>query len=166
MERDGRRGDRKTSFHDAAHDQPAFERISNEEIRIRGIDLARQILRGDGLRQAGFMAELASRFTRSSRATVLFQEGEAHRKQRSATARFLPARSGPADEGSPIAWKPDELWRWCPSVSRRRNRSARKRDLPRPAVSGPGIRLARAPTISSNPVAESYELRGAVVTCI
>jgi hypothetical protein len=88
MERDGR-GDRKTSFHDAAHDQPAFERISNEEIRIRGIDLARQILRGDGLRQAGFMAELANRFTRSSRAPVLFQEGEAHRNQRSAIARFF-----------------------------------------------------------------------------
>jgi cytochrome P450 len=29
----------------------------------------------------------------------------------------------------------------------------------------PGIRLAQAPTISSNSVAESYELRGAVVTC-
>jgi cytochrome P450 len=30
----------------------------------------------------------------------------------------------------------------------------------------PGIRLARAPTVSSNPVVESYELRGAVVTCV
>jgi hypothetical protein len=30
----------------------------------------------------------------------------------------------------------------------------------------PGIRLARVPTISSNSVVESYELRGAVVTCI
>jgi cytochrome P450 len=35
------------------------------------------------------MADLANRFTRSSRAPVLFQEGEAHRKQRSATARFF-----------------------------------------------------------------------------
>jgi cytochrome P450 len=83
------RDDRKTSFHNGAYDQPAFERISSNEIRIRGIDLARQILRGHGLRQAGFMADLANRFTRSSRAPVLFQEGEAHRKQRSATARFF-----------------------------------------------------------------------------
>jgi cytochrome P450 len=88
MELDGR-DDRKTSFHNGAYDQPACERISSKEIRIRGIDLARQILRGDGLRQAGFMADLANRFTRSSRAPVLFQEGEAHRKQRSATARFF-----------------------------------------------------------------------------
>jgi cytochrome P450 len=87
MELDG--DDRKTSFHNGAYDQPAFERISSKEIRIRGIDLARQILRGSGLRQAGFMADLANRFTRSSRAPILFQEGEAHRKQRSATARFF-----------------------------------------------------------------------------
>jgi cytochrome P450 len=88
MELDGR-DDRKTSFHNGAYDQPAFERISSKEIRIRGIDLARQILRGSGLRQAGFMADLANRFTRSSRAPILFQEGDAHRKQRSATARFF-----------------------------------------------------------------------------
>ena len=69
-----------------------FERISGELIRVRGIDLARQILRSDGFRQAGFMAELATRFTRHSRAPVLFQEGEAHRKQRSATARFFAPR--------------------------------------------------------------------------
>jgi cytochrome P450 len=64
-------------------------RISNEVVRIRGIQLARQILRSDGHRQAGFMAEIANRFTRRSHAPVLFQEGEAHRKQRSATARFF-----------------------------------------------------------------------------
>jgi cytochrome P450 len=66
-----------------------IERISQETIRIRSIDLARQILRGDGLRQAGFMAELANRLTKRSHAPVLFQEGEAHRKLRSATARFF-----------------------------------------------------------------------------
>jgi hypothetical protein len=70
MELDGR-DDRKTSFHNGAYDRPAFERISSKEIRIRGIDLARQILRGNGWRQAGFMTDLANRFTRSSRAPVL-----------------------------------------------------------------------------------------------
>jgi cytochrome P450 len=63
--------------------------MSNEMVRIRGIQLARQILRSEGLRQAGFMAEIANRFTRRGRAPVLFQEGDAHRKQRSATARFF-----------------------------------------------------------------------------
>jgi len=58
-------------------------------VRIRGIQLARQILRSEGLRQAGFMAEIANRFTRRGRAPVLFQEGDAHRRQRSATARFF-----------------------------------------------------------------------------
>jgi cytochrome P450 len=35
------------------------------------------------------MAELANRFAKRGRAPVLFQEGEAHRKQRSATSRFF-----------------------------------------------------------------------------
>jgi cytochrome P450 len=83
------RDERKSSFLSGPCDQTRFERISEDTIRIRGIDLARQILRSDGLRQAGFMAELANRFTKRSRAPVLFQEGEAHRKQRSATARFF-----------------------------------------------------------------------------
>jgi cytochrome P450 len=63
--------------------------VSSEVVRIRGIRLARQILRSDGLRQAGFMAEIANRFTKRGHAPVLFQEGDAHRKQRSATARFF-----------------------------------------------------------------------------
>jgi hypothetical protein len=83
------RNDRKTSSSNSTNDQTSFERISSETIRIRSIDLARQILRSDDLSQAGFMAELANRFTKRSRAPVLFQEGEAHRKQRSATARFF-----------------------------------------------------------------------------
>ena len=83
------RNDRKTSSSDSTNDQAAFERTSSETIRIRSINLARQILRSDDLCQAGFMAELANRFTKRSRAPVLFQEGEAHRKQRSATARFF-----------------------------------------------------------------------------
>jgi cytochrome P450 len=84
-----RQDDQKTSFLRSESNQTPFERISNEAVRIRGIHLARQILRSDGLRQAGFMAEIANRFTKRSRAPVLFQEGEAHRKQRSATARFF-----------------------------------------------------------------------------
>ena len=84
-----RQDDQKTSFLRPEENQTPFERVSNEVVRIRGIQLARQILRSDGLRQAGFMAEIANRFTRRGRAPVLFQEGEAHRKQRIATARFF-----------------------------------------------------------------------------
>src|SRR6267378_698975 len=84
-----RQDDRKTSFLRSASNQIPFERISNKPVRIGGIQLARQILRSDGFRQAGFMAELANRFAKRGRAPILFQEGEAHRKQRSATSRFF-----------------------------------------------------------------------------
>jgi cytochrome P450 len=50
---------------------------------------ARQVLRSDGLRQAGFRAEVFERFAGRKNAPVLFQDGEAHQKQRSATARFF-----------------------------------------------------------------------------
>ena len=84
-----RQDDQKTSFLRTEENHTPFERMSNEMVRIRGIQLARQILRSEGLRQAGFMAEIANRFTRRGRAPVLFQEGDAHRRQRSATARFF-----------------------------------------------------------------------------
>ena len=84
-----RQDDQKTSFLRSEENHTPFERMSNEVVRIRGIQLARQILRSDGLRQAGFMAEIANRFTKRGHAPVLFQEGDAHRKQRSATARFF-----------------------------------------------------------------------------
>jgi cytochrome P450 len=41
------------------------------------------------VRQVGFRAELLERFTGRAHAPVLFQDGEAHQKQRSATARFF-----------------------------------------------------------------------------
>jgi cytochrome P450 len=84
-----RQDDQKTSLLRSASNQTPFERISSKAVRIGGIQLARQILRSDGLRQAGFMAELANRFAKRGRAPVLFQEGDAHRKQRSATAGFF-----------------------------------------------------------------------------
>ena len=56
---------------------------------IEDFDLARQLLRSGGTRQAGFRAELLERFTGRAHAPVLFQDGEAHQNQRSATARFF-----------------------------------------------------------------------------
>jgi cytochrome P450 len=58
-------------------------------VRIEEFVLARQLLRSNGARQAGFKAELLERFTGRSHAPVLFQEGETHQKQRSTTARFF-----------------------------------------------------------------------------
>src|ERR1700754_4210019 len=50
---------------------------------------ARQVLRSGGMRQAGFRAEVLERFAGRKHAPVMFQDGEAHQKQRSATARFF-----------------------------------------------------------------------------
>ncbi|GLK69781.1 hypothetical protein GCM10008179_34190 [Hansschlegelia plantiphila] len=49
-------------------------------------------LRSEGLRQAGFKAELIERVRGRSRMAVLFQEGEKRQKQRVATARFFAPR--------------------------------------------------------------------------
>jgi len=60
-----------------------------DAVQITNFDLARQLLRSSAVRQAGFKAELLERFTGRAHAPVLFQEGEAHQRQRSATARFF-----------------------------------------------------------------------------
>jgi cytochrome P450 len=61
-------------------------------IRIENFDAARDVLRSGDVRQAGFRAELIERFAGGAHAPVLFQEGEAHQRQRSATARFFAPR--------------------------------------------------------------------------
>src|ERR1700733_12834083 len=58
-------------------------------IVVEKLGLARQILRSDRVRQAGFRAELLERFGRKEHAPVLYQAGEVHQKQRSAIARFF-----------------------------------------------------------------------------
>lgn len=60
--------------------------------RITAFAPARELLRKEGLRQAGFKAELLERLRGRSRMAVLFQEGEEHRRQRLATARFFAPR--------------------------------------------------------------------------
>jgi hypothetical protein len=58
-------------------------------IVVQSFGLARQILRSDGVRQAGFRADMLERFGKREHAPVLYQAGEAHQKQRSAIARFF-----------------------------------------------------------------------------
>jgi cytochrome P450 len=74
---------------DAAARGGIHDPLAKAPARIEDFDLARQLLRSDGVRQAGFRAELLERFTGRAHAPVLFQDGEAHQKQRSATARFF-----------------------------------------------------------------------------
>lgn len=63
--------------------------LDRNHVRVTGFAPARRLLRGEGLRQAGFKAELLERIRGRARMAVLFQEGEAHQAQRIATARFF-----------------------------------------------------------------------------
>lgn len=71
---------------------PPSETQDTSVFTVRTFDAARQILRSSGVRQAGFNAELLERFVNRAHAPVLYQEGEPHQKQRSATARFFAPR--------------------------------------------------------------------------
>jgi len=61
-------------------------------VRIDTFAAAREVLRCPDVRQAGFNAELVARFIGPAHAPVLYQDGEPHQKQRSATARFFAPR--------------------------------------------------------------------------
>jgi cytochrome P450 len=67
----------------------ATQAQTGQVFKIETFDLARQVLRSGSVRQAGFRAELLARFSDPANVPVLYQEGEAHHKQRSATARFF-----------------------------------------------------------------------------
>jgi cytochrome P450 len=63
---------------------------------LRSYDVVRQVLRlQEGVRQAGFNAELASRT--GLRQPVLFEDGAAHREHRTAIARFFTPATIDAD---------------------------------------------------------------------
>lgn len=66
--------------------------LLKQVIPIRDFAAARATLRDETARQAGFRAEMIERFGGAMRAPILFLEGEAHRRQRSATARFFAPR--------------------------------------------------------------------------
>ena len=63
--------------------------------RVHSFEAARQVLRSDGVKQAGFAAELTSDISVLGRPPVLFAEGEHHHEMRRSTARyFTPAAVG------------------------------------------------------------------------
>ncbi len=57
--------------------------------RVYDFQAARDLLRSDAVRQAGFMAEVATRAPGLGRAPVLFAEGEEHHEMRRSTARYF-----------------------------------------------------------------------------
>ena len=62
------------------------------DMRTRSFAEARTILRSDKVHQAGFLAEQVNRIGSATRQPILYLEGETHRIQRSATARFFTPR--------------------------------------------------------------------------
>jgi cytochrome P450 len=84
--------DERKSAAMAAASPARAKKLSNGGITVESFTLARKILRSGGTKQAGFMAELVGRATQKGSQPVLFQEGEVHQKQRTATARFFAPR--------------------------------------------------------------------------
>lgn len=56
---------------------------------VHGFEPVRAVLRNEDARQAGFKAELVERFKGMARPPILYLHSEAHRHQRSGTARFF-----------------------------------------------------------------------------
>jgi len=73
---------------------PAFERRADASVVVRSAALARAVLRAPGLvRQAGFNAESMERAGPRLRKPILFQEGDEHRRQRTAIAHFFTPKA-------------------------------------------------------------------------
>lgn len=66
-----------------------LKKDANGTWQVRGYHEAKTLLRADGTRQAGFMAEQVSLLPDTMRPPVLFQEGETHHDQRTKTAKFF-----------------------------------------------------------------------------
>jgi cytochrome P450 len=85
---------RKTAREPSRHGPPIEHR--GDTWHLRSYDVVRQVLRlQEGVRQAGFNAELASRT--GLRQPVLFEDGAAHREHRTAIARFFTPATIDAD---------------------------------------------------------------------
>lgn len=60
---------------------------------IRDYEIARDILRSDDTRQAGFNAELLEKMPSTMTTPILYREGKPHHEQRRATARYFTPRT-------------------------------------------------------------------------
>lgn len=95
----------------AASASPTGQAVEVDErgvYRVHACGPARDILRSEGVRQAGFMAEAASGVRGLGNLPVLFEEGEKHHEMRRSTARYFTPRQ--VDEYGPmIARLADDL---------------------------------------------------------
>ncbi len=83
--------ERKSAAMAAASPARVERLVTSGGMKVESFALARKVLRSGATRQAGFMAERVGRAVQGP-PPVLFQEGEAHQKQRAATARFFAPR--------------------------------------------------------------------------
>lgn len=80
--------DRITALAAERRAAPALERTPDGTVVIGSHALAQRILRSRETEQAGFNADLVRRLPQRN-VSILFREGEAHRRQRNAVARFF-----------------------------------------------------------------------------
>lgn len=74
-------------------DGPRIARDESGVWQVRDHALVRQILRGEGTKQAGFNAELIENVPGTTRLPILYQEGQIHHEQRRQTARFFTPKT-------------------------------------------------------------------------
>ena len=79
---------RKTALDDERDPKPPIQRNRDGSVTIGSFGLAQQLLKNSRTEQAGFNAALVRRLPQKN-VSVLFAEGEEHRRQRAATARFF-----------------------------------------------------------------------------
>lgn len=72
---------------------PRIERNAEGVWQVRDHAFVRQILRGDGTKQAGFNAELIESVPGTTNQPILYQEGKIHHEQRKQTARFFTPKT-------------------------------------------------------------------------
>ena len=85
---DPERDDRRTALPGERGPRPAFAEEPDGTLTICGHALAQRLLRSGRTEQAGFNAALVRRLPQRN-ISILFREGEAHRRQRAVAARFF-----------------------------------------------------------------------------
>jgi cytochrome P450 len=84
------------AWNNAPDADPQGPRVARDEAgvwQVRDHALVRQILRGEGTKQAGFNAELIERVPGTTNLPILYQEGKVHHEQRRQTARFFTPKT-------------------------------------------------------------------------
>jgi cytochrome P450 len=84
--------DERKSAAAALADESRTKKLANGGLKVESFALTRKILRSGGTQQAGFMADLVIAATAKGNTPVLYQQGEVHMKQRTASARFFAPR--------------------------------------------------------------------------